>query len=303
MINEYKKYRKYTIFLLDCISRVTGLGRINSWKFDNILLSKIDNNRFAEIVKEHKIKSDKPAIYILLDNKNERLYVGEADKWINRVSVHLSQKKWINKIIIIYSNTNTNDLTKDELKYYENRLILDFKNNLKLILDNKRDTYDKKFDLFQEIELKNEYFTIKDQLKILIPECIHDDNIINTDDNINLEFNCYISTIHKEKIQGIFNKSANTITIIANQKYLLNKCKSKSKEVEATWNGLWNKLQKFCKENLVKITKNNAVYEITILQNIHFSSPSAAGLFVKGRSTNGWTEWKNENNEPIDIYR
>ena len=79
--------------------------------------------------------------------------------------------------------------------------------------------------------------------------------------------------------------------------------KGESKAVEAKWNNLWKKLQKFYKENIIKITKNNAIYKITILKDIHFSSPSAAGEFIKGRSTNGWTEWKNKRNEPIDIYR
>ena len=203
---------------------MTCLGRITSWKLTTYFCQKLITSVFSKVVKEHKIKKNKPAIYILLDKRNERLYVGEADKWFNRVSIHLRGKKWIDKIIIIYSNNDANNLTKDELKYYENLLILDFKKNLKIKLENKQETYDKIFDRIQEIEFENEYFTIKDQLKFLIPECILDDDYTN-DDNINTKFNCYISTIYKEKVQGIYNKTTNAITILKNQKYLLNECK------------------------------------------------------------------------------
>ena len=41
-----------------------------------------------------------------------------------------------------------------------------------------------------------------------------------------------------------------------------------------------------------------------VLQNDEiFNSPSTAAYLVVGKNTNGWTDWKNKDGEPIDIYR
>lgn len=40
-----------------------------------------------------------------------------------------------------------------------------------------------------------------------------------------------------------------------------------------------------------------------LLKDVECSSPSMAAALVVGQSANGWTCWKNENNQSIDIYR
>ncbi|ERL23495.1 DUF4357 domain-containing protein [Jonquetella sp. BV3C21] len=48
----------------------------------------------------------------------------------------------------------------------------------------------------------------------------------------------------------------------------------------------------------------NARIEENILQeDVPCSSPSAAGALVLGRSTNGWTAWKDSSGRLIDVYR
>lgn len=42
----------------------------------------------------------------------------------------------------------------------------------------------------------------------------------------------------------------------------------------------------------------------TLMENQLFKSPSGAGQMVTGRSTNGWTEWKNDKGQTLDsVYR
>ena len=41
----------------------------------------------------------------------------------------------------------------------------------------------------------------------------------------------------------------------------------------------------------------------TLIEDIICYLPFSAGWVVIGRSNNGWTEWKDENGNPIDIYR
>ena len=41
-----------------------------------------------------------------------------------------------------------------------------------------------------------------------------------------------------------------------------------------------------------------------VLQNDEiFNSPSTAAYLVVGKNTNGWTDWKNKEGDPIEIYR
>lgn len=47
-----------------------------------------------------------------------------------------------------------------------------------------------------------------------------------------------------------------------------------------------------------------AIFSNNVLQNdVECNSPSLAGLIVIGQAVNGWVEWKNENNQPLDIFR
>jgi len=40
-----------------------------------------------------------------------------------------------------------------------------------------------------------------------------------------------------------------------------------------------------------------------LMEDVAFRSPSTAGNFVTGRSTDGLTAWKDENGKPLKIYR
>lgn len=40
-----------------------------------------------------------------------------------------------------------------------------------------------------------------------------------------------------------------------------------------------------------------------LLEDVECSSPSMAAALVVGQSANGWTSWRNKNNQIIDIYR
>ena len=53
----------------------------------------------------------------------------------------------------------------------------------------------------------------------------------------------------------------------------------------------------------IKELRDQVVKEGKLIQNIKFKSPSSAGYFITGRSTNGMVAWKNKNGVPIgEIY-
>lgn len=43
--------------------------------------------------------------------------------------------------------------------------------------------------------------------------------------------------------------------------------------------------------------------ELVLVKDATFYSPSAAAMFCVGGSSNGWREWRDENNNGLDIYR
>ncbi len=53
----------------------------------------------------------------------------------------------------------------------------------------------------------------------------------------------------------------------------------------------------------VALRKKIKVKDGVLVEDVECSSPSMAASFVAGHPKNGWTSWKNVNNEYIDIYR
>ena len=55
---------------------------------------------------------------------------------------------------------------------------------------------------------------------------------------------------------------------------------------------------------VVPEVRANAVIRNNVLQeDVACTSPSNAGWVVIGAENDGWREWKNEEGQPIDIYR
>lgn len=49
--------------------------------------------------------------------------------------------------------------------------------------------------------------------------------------------------------------------------------------------------------------KNALIENDTLLEDVSCNSPSTVGWVVLGNANNGWTVWKNESGDSIDIYR
>lgn len=57
-------------------------------------------------------------------------------------------------------------------------------------------------------------------------------------------------------------------------------------------------------KNVVEFRNDNAFVKNGILmKEVKFDSPSGAGCLVIGASCDGWTEWKTESGQSIDVYR
>ncbi len=94
------------------------------------------------------------------------------------------------------------------------------------------------------------------------------------------------------KLKNWGNKTAKGQMQVANGKYILLKgsdvCPNEGK-------GLFD---------AVRVKRESAnVIDNVLQEDIVFSSPTGPAVFVLGCSANGWTTWKDVNEEPIDKYR
>lgn len=54
---------------------------------------------------------------------------------------------------------------------------------------------------------------------------------------------------------------------------------------------------------VIAMRRDNIDASGVIINDVQFTSPSTAGSFILGRSCNGWTSWKTQNGQFIDIFR
>lgn len=51
------------------------------------------------------------------------------------------------------------------------------------------------------------------------------------------------------------------------------------------------------------VAKSAVIVNNILQEDVYCPSPSTAGWVALGKSNNGWTEWRNENGDALDIYR
>ena len=117
-----------------------------------------------------------------------------------------------------------------------------------------------------------------------------------------IDIDCIIITKNKEKIKGVFNKNIGSITILAGQKYTLNKYQSNSNIQKKHWNNTQKKLAILQQKNAIEIIKYNGISKVKIKKPIKFNSPSGSACFIHASSRNGWTNWKLKNGKELKTF-
>ena len=52
-----------------------------------------------------------------------------------------------------------------------------------------------------------------------------------------------------------------------------------------------------------EVRRNAVIKDHILLEDVECNSPSTAGWIAMGKASNGWEVWKNENGQPINIFR
>ena len=228
-------------------------------------------------------KLQKPAFYILL-GENEatkpQAYIGETENFRERVKDHDNKKSFWQKALIFVSKDA--DMTKADVQYLEHKAIAEAKKaNTFVLSDNK-----------QTPKAPN------------LPEYRQDsmDEFIDDAKFLASFIGCNIFEISQPKAtENLFyikGRGCEAKGFYSSNGFTVQKGSVIAPTVVPSFG--W------------KEKRNDMVQEYTVQEgtklfmtsDITFSSPSTAAMFVLGRPSNGWTDWKDDNGNTLDsVYR
>ena len=219
------------------------------------------------------------SLYFLLNEDEEKIYVGETENFYGRIKTHCLTKHFWNISIHFFSQNNT--LTKADVKYLEYLAIQKIKEVSNISLEENSNTPNCPNLPEHQKSSMDEFFA---------------DIILITNF---LGYN-FFTPIQIDNNHTIFECNRNGINAkgiyIENKFILLKGSKISSTEADHY------KLKKYDRYKMIKDNKLDKIsneYLIT-KQDIDFNSPSSASSFCLGKSSNGWVEWKSKEKQSLD---
>ena len=227
-------------------------------------------------------KLHKPAFYILIgedEATKPQAYIGETENFKERVKDHDSKKAFWQKALVFVSKDE--DMTKADVQYLEYRAITEAKLSNSFVLnenkqipkapnlpEHQRDAMD---EFFEDIKFLASFIGCS-IFEISRPK----------------EEHLFFTISRGCNARGFYNPSGFTVlagSVVAN---------------DCTPSFPW-------KEKREKMVREYASFDkgVWIMNSDKtFSSPSTASDFCTGRSTNGWTMWKDKDGNTLDsVYR
>ena len=228
-------------------------------------------------------KLQKPAFYILL-GENEatkpQAYIGETENFRERVKDHDNKKSFWQKALIFVSKDT--DMTKADVQYLEHKAIAEAKKaNTFVLSDNKQTPKAPNLPEYRQDSM-DEFFDDAKFLASFIGCNIFEISQPKATENL-----FYIKGRGCEA-KGFYSSNGFTV--------------QKGSVIAPTVVPSFGWKEK----------RNDMVQEYTVQEgtklfmtsDITFSSPSTAAMFVLGRPSNGWTDWKDDNGNTLDsVYR
>jgi hypothetical protein len=235
-----------------------------------------------------KERSDllQPAIYFLISDNQENLYIGEAENSYKRINQHDSKEQWDIALICISIN---NALDKASVKYLESSFIniVSQIDNIKLSNVNKPDLNSLHEFKISEIKEFQEYIELA--IISLGYNFVHKINRNDLDQRINSDEIWYIKARNSEA-KGIFVGSSFTILKGA----LINGLSTPNFRDRYPHTQL--KRMQILESKCIPIDNN--MYQSK--EDINFASINQATSFVIGQGVNSWFYLKNREGKTID---
>ncbi len=226
-----------------------------------------------------RAEASQPSLYFLMNEDENKIYIGESENFQERIKNHLAKKSFWNIAITFFSQNN--DLTKADVKYLECLAISRIK-ELNLI------------DIEENNQIPNPP-NLPEHQRAAIDEFFEDVQFITSF----LGYNFFTSIQkHSEKdvyyckrsgieAQGVYKD--NKFVVLAG---------SKISNKEATS----YKLKSHSRADMLQNQKLEIISDrfLQTKQDIIFNSPSSAASFCLGLSSNGWVDWKEKSGKTLD---
>lgn len=229
----------------------------------------------------------KPAFYILLgedEDLNPKAYIGETESFKERVKDHDSKKFFWQRALVFVSKDE--DITKSDVKYLEYLAIKEAKENKDYLLtDNKQTPNLPNLPEYQQ-DAMDEFF---DDIKFLtsFSGCTIFDKVEHKKQHL-----------FYHEVSGKCERVCNAKGIYTSAGFTVLKGSKIAKQAVKSLQ--WNEKREALLKELC--TEKSDYYILNVDKT--FSSPSTAVSFCNGRSSNGWVEWKDKDNQTLDsVYR
>ena len=228
-------------------------------------------------------KLQKPAFYILLgedEATKPQAYIGETENFRERVKDHDSKKAFWQKALIFVSNDA--DMTKADVQYLEHKAIVEAKKaNTFILSDNKQTPKAPNLPEYQQDSM-DEFF---EYVKFLA--AFSGCNIFEISQP-KAEHLFYTKGSRGCDAKGFYN--SNGFTVLRGSVIACGVVPSFK----------WKEKRDILIKEYVSLENGKFIMN----SDMTFPSPSTAAVFVLGRPSNGWTDWKDKDGNTLDsIYR
>lgn len=228
-------------------------------------------------------KLQKPAFYILLgedEATKPQAYIGETENFRERVKDHDSKKAFWQKALIFVSKDA--DMTKADVQYLEHKAIVEAKKaNTFILSDNKQTPKAPNLPEYQQDSM-DEFF---EYVKFLA--AFSGCNIFEISQP-KAEHLFYTKGSRGCDAKGFYN--SNGFTVLRGSVIACGVVPSFK----------WKEKRDIMIKEYVSLENGKFIMN----SDMTFSSPSTAAVFVLGRPSNGWTEWKDKDGNTLDsVYR
>ncbi|MBU2966927.1 GIY-YIG nuclease family protein [Amphritea sp. 2_MG-2023] len=272
--------KKITIFMIDGVPEGAKTYEIGNWSGKAISCPR--SNAKSILLRE---EFENAGVYFLRSTAgssdyDDAIYIGEAESLGIRIKQHLSGEKDFDSFICFYSKDDM--LTKAHIKYLESRLVTIAKEaKSSEVLNSNQPTLSK----LSEADISDmEYFI--DQLALILPVA---------------GIRSLISSVASQetktksesgKLYSLKSNRLNASMVEVSEGYLVRAGSQFALEETDSIAEGWKKLRaKLIDEGLVDSTAENGVF----LEDVLFSSPSAASSTILGAQSPGPIRWIDEN--------
>jgi len=267
------------IFLPDGSPRSVKIAEITNRVVKAILLPR---NKIEYITTRDELKN--VGVYFLFGEIAEKakpvVYIGEAEDCLDRIKQHNRKKEFWNYAVIMVSKTNA--FTKSHAKYLEYISIQQAQESNRYETENISVPAKPFVTEPMEADLLDSFDTIKILLSTLGFPVF---------DKISKD------TIKKREVLILNGRNIRAEGDLIDEGFVVFKGSQVKRETTPSCHEyLINIRQKLLESKI--LVESNGDYLFT--QDYIFNSPSTAGGVVLGRSTNGWTKWKNKSGKSLD---